>query len=297
MQTIFRNNPNSNFTIFSNAFIGSTIPPVPQKIATYLLSKGKTWRMQRKDLMKQLGLTAHTVQAGLKWLAQNGYAYFTRHCGKTTWFFFESPQLRTATAAPIVTTTVTAPLQNTAPEITAPLPAPPPQPETATAPAIAESAVIQYVEIPHVLESTEKEIKIKTTTPPVSAPIKKEIVVVSDNLIYPVQLTPSEKKQSTEIITKAPAAQQQPVLFALAYMLATGTIKKPCGYLNELVKRANNGTFEAVTATTAPKQGGKPIIPLWQGHKEPPPIDNNSFFADLEKRFGAKATAAIPAKT
>jgi hypothetical protein len=40
---------------------------------------------------------------------------------------------------------------------------------------------------------------------------------------------------------------------------------------------------------------GKPLIPIWQGHVKTPPVDNASFFEDLQKRFGAKAAAAIPA--
>jgi hypothetical protein len=52
--------------------------------------------------------------------------------------------------------------------------------------------------------------------------------------------------------------------------------------------------FEPVQADNATK-ANKPIIPIWQGHKAAPPVDNNSFFADLQKRFGSKAEKAIKA--
>ena len=120
-------------------------------------------------------------------------------------------------------------------------------------------------------------------------------MVVDSNLIYPVQLTDPQKKAAKHIIKKIKEPElQQPVLFALAYAITSGTVKSAPAYLQGLVTRANNGTFEPV-GVAGGANANKPIIPIWRGHKAAPPVDNASFFADLQKRFGAKAMAAIPA--
>jgi hypothetical protein len=79
----------------------------------------------------------------------------------------------------------------------------------------------------------------------------------------------------------------------LAYHMAQGKVKSPVAYLNGLISRANNGTFESIQAAGDTKTP-KPTI--WQGHQKTPPIDNNLFFQDLIAKFGSKAAAAIPAE-
>jgi hypothetical protein len=124
----------------------------------------------------------------------------------------------------------------------------------------------------------------------VHEPDRESIVVVESELIYPIQLNPAQKKAAKHIIKKAPIHLQQDVLFALAYAIAQNKIKSVPAYLQGLVTRANNGTFEPVGAATASKQ-----CKVWQGHVKTPPVDNNKFFQDLVNRFGNKAAAAIPA--
>ena len=41
--------------------------------------------------------------------------------------------------------------------------------------------------------------------------------------------------------------------------------------MNGLIAAANNGTFEAIQPTTAINQGGKPLIPIWQGFGQSTP--------------------------
>jgi len=90
--------------------------------------------------------------------------------------------------------------------------------------------------------------------------------LVDSDLIYPVQLTPIQKKAAKHIIKKVKQPDlQQPVLFALAYYMAQGIVKSAPAYLQGLVKRANDGTFQPIQADTGTKQGGKPVIPIWQG--------------------------------
>lgn len=74
--------------------------------------------------------------------------------------------------------------------------------------------------------------------------------------------------------------------------MAQGKVKSPVAYLNGLVSRANNGTFETINAPCS-TNSTKPIIPIWKGHKEPEKVNNDAYFADLVKRFGDKAAKII----
>lgn len=263
MQTIIKTNPASNFTTFANDLLTSTMPGNAQKILLYLLSKPSNWRLKTHDLRKQLGLSGYAVKKGLRWLCQAGFAAYTRlKSGHTVWKIFDKPQS-------------------------------PHRPETAASPAILPQVEIPKVVSQPVLVMTETETKKETTTPLIPEPAQESIVVVSDSeLTFPAQLTQKQKKAAKAIIKKAPADLQQPVLFALAYAITNGKITSSVpGYLQGLVTRANNGTFEPIQCAGASKTK-KPSI--WQGHKKSPPIDNNLFYQDLLNKFGDKARAAIP---
>ena len=255
MQTIYKTATTSNFTIIANDLVNSSIPPTPQKILLYLLSKPVTWQLKTHDLSKQLGLTAYAIKKALRWLCQAGFAAYTRlKSGHTIWRIFDKPQAQTAYSLAI-----------------------PPQ-----------------VEIPQVafqpdIVKTETALITETTTPPI-VQTEKAVVVSDSDLTYPVQLSDTQKKAAKHIIRKAPLQLQQPVLFALAYAMAQNKVKSAPAYLQGLVTRANNGTFESIAGggTKTPKPQ------IWQGHQKTPPIDNNSFFQELISKFGNKAKLAIP---
>jgi hypothetical protein len=237
MQTIIKTAPASNFTIYANDLINSTIPPTPKAILLYLLSKPVTWRLKTHDLRKQLGLSAYAVKKGLQWLLRAGFAAYTRlKSGHTIWRIFDKPQIHQQTKA-------------------------------AYSPAIQPHVEIPQVENQSVLVITEtEEINKPLPAPPVHEPDRESIVVVDSELIYPVQLNPDQKKAAKHIIKKVKQPElQQPVLFALAYAMAQNKVKSAPAYLQGLVKRANSGTFEPVGATTASKGESKPLIPIWQG--------------------------------
>ena len=279
---IYKTALTSNFTQIDNSIINGAMPPVAFKIFSYLISKPDTWQPKAHDIKKQLGLSAYATKKALRWLCNAGYAAWVRlKSGHTIWHIFSNPEntLNDAFDASFA------------------------QPETGYSPTIPPQ-----VEKPQgaiqpdlIINKQQKEI-LKTlpatAAPPRSAPITPVEVVVSDNeLIYPVQLTPVQKKAARAVIKKVKQPEiQQPVLFALAYAITNGTVKSPVAYLNGLISRANNGTFEAVTADSSNK-ANRPIVPIWQGHKSAPPIDNNSFFAELQQRFGSKATTAMQGVT
>jgi len=244
---IYRTSPTSNFTIFSNELVTSAMPPVAKTVLLYLLSKPDTWQAKAHDIRKQLELSAYAVKKALRWLCSAGYAAWVRlKSGHTIWRIFSNPkgnsELRFA------------------------------QPKTSHSPAIPPQVEIPQVENQPVLVITETE---KTNKPLLATdvpPIAEKLVVVSSELIYPEQLNPVQKKAARAVIKKVKQSEiQQEVLFALAYAIVSGTVKSPVAYLNGLVTRANNGTFEPVTATTASKQGGKPLIPIWQGFGQSSP--------------------------
>ncbi len=233
---IYRTAPSSNFTIFSNELITSAMPPVAKAVLLYLLSKPDTWQAKAHDIRKQLGLSAYAVKKALRWLCSAGYAAWMRlKSGHTIWRIFSNPQAAQ---------------------------------ETGYSPAIPPQVEIPQVENRPVLVITETEEINKplpaAPTPPKSATLAESLVVVSSELIYPVQLNPIQKKAARAVIKKVKQPElQQPVLFALAYAMAQNKVKSPVAYLNGLISRANAGTFEAIQATTASKQGGNPLIPVF----------------------------------
>jgi hypothetical protein len=261
----------SNFTQIDNAIITSTMPPVAFKIYSYLISKPETWQPKAHDIKKQLGLSAYATKKALRWLCSAGYAAWVRlKTGHTIWHIFSNPK--------VVSSTIFA-NPNRNPELSLA------QPETVYSPVIPPQFENSQVDNQPVLVISETEeinkplpapepepeppLPLPTPIPPIPEP---ESVVVSSELIYPVQLNPVQKKAARAVIKKVSQPEiQQEVLFALAYAIASGTVKSPVAYLNGLVTRANNGTFEPVTATTASKQGGKPLIPIWQGFGQSSP--------------------------
>lgn len=238
MQTIFRSNQDSNFTVVANDLINSAIPPTPKNILIYLLSKPPSWQLKTHDLRKQLGLSAYAVKKALRWLLQAGFAVYTRlKSGHTIWKIFDKPQVS-------------------------------PQVNTSYGPAIPPQVEIPRGAFQPVLVNIETEEKKKTTTPATIPGSIQQVVVdlVDIDLTYPEQLNQVQKKAARHVIKKVKQPElQQPVLFALAYAMAQNKVKSPVAYLNGLITRANNGTFEAIQPTTATRLGGKPLIPIWQG--------------------------------
>ena len=255
---IYRTALTSNFTQIDNSIICSSIPLESKAILLYLLSKPVNWQPKAHDLQKQLGLTAYKVRKGLRWLCSAGYAAYIRlKSGHTIWQIFSKPNLQ--------------------------------QPEENT----HSPVLMPQVEIP---QMAFQPVLIKTKTEeinkPLPAPVAQKSIVVVDELIYPVQLNPSQKKACKSVIKKVKQPElQQPVLFALAYAMAHQKINSVPAYLQGLVKRANNGTFEATQADSSISTN-KPLIPIWQGHKEAPKIDNKIYFDNLLKQYGAKVLAA-----
>lgn len=258
MQTIHRTAPSSNFTIFANDLINSSIPPTPQKILLYLLSKPETWQVKTHDIQKQLSLSTYAVKQGLRWLLKAGYAAYIRlKSGHTIWKIFDKPQV-------------------------------------AHSPAISPQVEFPQVEILPVLVRTETAINTETTTlptmpEPVPAQENDDDVVVSvSELIFPSQLNPSQKKAAKHVIKKIEAPElRQEVLFALAYAMTNGMVKSPVAYLQGLVKRANEGTFESIRESTGANRS-KPIIPIWQGFEKFTPST-----PEKAKEFIQQARSAI----
>jgi hypothetical protein len=262
MQTIYRTAPTSNFTILANDLINSDMPPIPYRILSYLLSKPVTWQLKPHDLRKQLGLSAYAIKKGLHWLCSAGFAAWHRlNSGHTIWRIFDKPQVKANYEGAFAQPKANSELVFA-------------KPETGYSPAIPPQVENPQVENQPVLIKTEtEEINKPLPEPPEIHESTGHVVVdlIDSELIYPVQLNPDQKRSTKHIIKKAPVHLQQDVLFALAYAMAQNKIKSVPAYLQGLVTRANNGTFEPVGAATASKGGSKPLIPIWQGYGQSTP--------------------------
>ena len=185
------------------------MPAVAYKIYSYLIAKPENWQPKAHDIKKQLGLSAYATKKALRWLCSAGYAAWVRlKSGHTIWHIFSNPE--------VVPSTIFA------------------QPETASSPAITPQVEKPQEANQPVLEINKQQKEINKPLPATAAVAITEGVVVSDNeLVFPVQLNPVQKKAAKAVIKKVkPPELRQEVLFALAYAIAQGTVKSPVAYLN-----------------------------------------------------------------
>ncbi|MEI7993720.1 MAG: hypothetical protein WCH01_02330 [Methylococcaceae bacterium] len=258
---VYKSALTSDFTQTSNDLINDeTMPAKAKLILMYLLSKPANWNLRVSDIKRRLNLGTHSIRQALKWLQQTCYIFYERlKTGHCIWKIFDKPQV------------------------------------TAETKAVHSPVIPPQVEKPKV-ENKPVLIKIKTAeinkplpTPQMHESNRESIVVVDSELIYPEQLNPVQKKAAKHIIKKVQQPElQQPVLFALAYAIAQNKVKSAPAYLQGLVTRANNGTFEAIQPTTATNQASKPLIPIWQGFGQ-----SSQSKPEVASRFIGQARAAL----
>jgi hypothetical protein len=233
---IIRTIPASNFTILNNAIANdTTVSATATAALLYLISKPPHWKFNAYDLKRRLNVGLNKVYRVMRELIRAGYATYQRIQSGTIWNIYDTPQ----------------------------------NIETAIPPVESHRVNFEHIQNECVLEITETAVKIEKPLPEeiirgsesVQGSENIQNVVVDDSkLIFPVQLTPVQKKATKHVIKKIQQPElRQPVLFALAYYMAQNKVKSPVAYLNGLVKRANNGTFEAIQADTATKSDTKQI--------------------------------------
>jgi hypothetical protein len=224
------------FVRMLNTLFTSDIPPVALKVLGYLLSKPSGWNANAKDISQQTRISQDAASAALKWLKDHKYAYCKRQStGHTCWYITNKPE------------------------------------------AIEHVVMVENPELkPHwkkpdgeisaVYKQREEVIQIKkqqqeTAFEPEFIPEIEPVVVFSyEEKEYPEQLTQPQKQAAQKIISQCPLKLQDEVLFALAYYLATGKVNNPIGYLTNLVKAANNGTFESIRCNLQTKKQKIPEI-------------------------------------
>jgi len=259
---IIRTIPTSNFTVLNNAIANDALlSGSSTAILIYLISKPPYWRFNARDIKRRFNIGMNKVYRCMRELIQAGYATYKRVQSACHWFIYDTPQNK----------------------------------ETATDTAVIDRVNFEHVKNKCVLEITEKTVNIEKPLPEASirgsesvqgSEIIQNVVV---DLIFPEQLTEPQKKSAKHIIKKVKQPElQQPVLFALAYAITNGTVKSAPAYLQGLVTRANAGTFEPVGAATTINQGGKPLIPVWQGFGASTPSK-----PEAAKRFLQQAKAAL----
>jgi hypothetical protein len=249
MQTIFRTIPTSHFIQLSNRHISNGMHSDDKNILNHLLSKPENWLLRVNEICKTLLLSEYKVRKALKRLRVAGYVFMERlRGGFTRWFVYSEPKSEIHSSGP----------EN---------------------PALMPHGENSHVKNSHVLVTNKETIILKKLLPePIIEPTPKNSVVVSsDNLIYPAQLNISQKKAAKHIIKKVKQPElQQDVLFALAYAMAQNNVKSAPAYLQGLVTRANNGTFEPVGSSTATKTDTRHIDSTQEKLKEYRQIKSSS---------------------
>src|SRR5450759_5492213 len=81
MQTIYRTNPASNFTVFSNELITNSLPAIAYRVLCYMLSRPPHWKKNNADIAKKLSLSAYAVKQALRQirLAAVSYTHLRAH--------------------------------------------------------------------------------------------------------------------------------------------------------------------------------------------------------------------------
>ncbi len=242
MQTIFKTPITINFSILDNDIINDDVLTIKAKsVLIYLLSKPKDWQLRIGDIKKKLHIGTHSVRSALKNLIAAGYIFYRRlKTGHTVWTIYDTPHPKTQVI-----------------DI---------QPQTDN----------PHQGSKHVLVNTDKTLSIEIQQPNIIEPpavpvvvsqiIEQDIIEQSEELIFPQQLDPKQRKTAKHILKTRLKRQEmaQELLFALAYAMTNTQINSVPAYLNGLVNAANNGTFTAPnTAQNKSPQGGKPLIPIW----------------------------------
>lgn len=274
--TIIRTAHTANYTILNNGIANDeTLSGTATAILIYLISKPPHWKFNAHDVKRRFGIGLNKVYRCMRELIAAGYAMYKRTQSAVEWFVYDTPQTK----------------------------------QTATAPAVPDRVNFDCSQNESALETNERlEITRKQQPSPVPPPHiptvpvppvpTKVVVSSSDELIFPSQLTPAQKRGARHKLKKLQQPElSQEVLFALAYYMAQGVVKSPVAYLDGIVNRANNGTFTAVqahTATKSPTAADRAEETRKRLESQKIKIDNASFFEDLKNRFGAKAAAAIP---
>ena len=265
--------PSSNAALFD-----INMPATFFQIHTYILSRLQipNWKINKTDICNRLGLSMSTVKRAFRWLRDHGYAQYDK---STQWQFYPCPI--DATNAGITATSAQDGFIFDPPK------------EVIFDPP--------YIEV--LLPKKEKQQP--APTPPIIAVTEDVVVVLSANeqtvpLIFPETLDKDQKKAIKAIIKQLnEPAMTQELLFTLGYAIASGHIKSSLpGYFRRLVDAANNGTFTPVGAHTATKtptaadrvEETRKRLDEAKNLK----VDNAGFFADMAKRYGSKAAAAIP---
>jgi hypothetical protein len=217
---IIRTTHTSNFTLISNAISNdATVSGTATAALLYLISKPPHWKFNAYDLKRRLNVGLNKVYKVMRELIRAGYATYQRIQSGTIWTIYDTSQ----------------------------------NVETATPTAVTDRVNFEHIKNECVLESNEPIEIIKQLPEPMPEPEQESIVVV-DELVFPAQLNPDQKKAAKHIIKKVQNQDlKQPVLFALAYAMVNQKINSVPAYLQGLVARANNGTFEPVGAATATK--------------------------------------------
>ncbi len=259
---INRTQSTSNFTILNNAIANDeSLSSTATSILVYLISKPPHWRFNANDIKRRFNIGLNKVYKCMRELIQAGYAVYKRTQSKVDWFIYDTKQI------------ITNPSKN------------------ATTPEKSDRVNFEHIHFEHEYKELKEKKVIEQQPAFIEPSIKKQDVVVSyesdEELKYPANLTPIQRKACKSIIKKAPQDMKQDVLFSLAYAITNKTINSVPGYLNQLVTSARNGTFTPLTAAGSIKEN-KPLIPIWQGFKQSTPTN-----PEKAKSFLQQAKSAL----
>lgn len=248
-----------------SVLLDDKLPSTYKTIFSYLLYRTNIpgWIIRKTDIANQLNISLSTVKRGLRALRKLGYATYDL---VAQWTLYPDR------------------LQESAPE---------------NSPKGSEMTPLEEVKNDPLIYKDSLEKK-KQQHDPLPEPVQKAVVVFleeekEEELTYPLQLNPDQKKDAKHHIKKAPLELQQDVLFELLYRLTKTKIINPIGYLKILIKAANGESPAFIYKLDKAFMASinKTTVEVKQPPTALPFVNNDDHFKDLIKKYGEQARVAI----
>lgn len=263
MQLIHTTKLTANFSQISNSIIQSAMPPKPQKVLIYLLSKPKNWQLKLSDIKARLALSTYAVRQALRWLADAGYAAYERlKSGHTVWRVYDTPQPVTRVVEPRVEN----PRVEDQPDLT-----------------ILDKQITleqQPVVVPPsvFVEAVEPQEPVNKTIP------------------YIEGLKHSQQNAANKLLSGLDQTAVTAILLVYSQAMKSGRVGNPIGYLTQLV-RASKENCLTVPATSAPPERLEERVAKAKAEQkkacEGLKIDNNKWLDTLVRQYGKKIMQSI----
>lgn len=262
-QTIYRSTHTSGFSVLPNAIPTNTSLSAHARLALiYLLGKPPAWKMRITDVKRAIGCGVNKAYRCLNELIKAGYARMIRGQSRVDWFFYDTPQ------------------------------------------SSAESDRDGFHHVKNgddLIKTDSVAITEKNNNAaPAIKQTEQSVVVVNAGALeepppinLPDSLKGSQERAARKLLGNVSHDQALMILMVFNAAIQAKKVNNPVGYLNSLVKAAQNGTLTTPEGAQQEKQitVGERIAKEQEARKQAQnrlKVDNNKWLEMMRKQFGNK---------